>query len=289
MFAGIDIGSMTAKCVILNESLIISCAVIPTDSNPKLAGTTVLKKALDAIGCNRKNIRRIVGTGYGRISLDFFDQTITELSCQAKGVRYSNTAIEGIIDIGGQDSKAIKLSPDGTISDFAMNDRCAAGTGRFLDAMAKALKIDQESFGKYYQASKKPCSINSTCVVFAESEVISLLAFGETKKDIAAGLHESIARRVGTLAKRTGLKSNIAFVGGVAKNIGLRTALEKYLGIKFTAISQDPQTTCALGASIIAKEGYRGRNKVKNKNEPSLKEYQVVNKTGSELQLSDTR
>ncbi len=257
MFAGIDIGSITAKCVILNESLITSCAVIPTDSNPKLAGITVFEKALDTIGYSRKNIRRIVGTGYGRISLDFFDQTMTELSCQAKGVRYLDPAIEGIIDIGGQDSKAIKLNRDGTILDFTMNDRCAAGTGRFLDVMARALKIDPETFGKYYQASKKPCFINSTCVVFAESEVISLLASGETRVDIAAGLNESIARRVGLLANRIGLDRNIAFVGGVAKNIGLRIALEKFLGTKFVSISQDPQITAALGASLIAREGYR--------------------------------
>ncbi|MBU1054659.1 MAG: 2-hydroxyglutaryl-CoA dehydratase [Proteobacteria bacterium] len=258
MFAGIDIGSITAKCVILDESTICSYAVIPTDSNPKLAGITVYEKALDTIGCSSKEIKRIVGTGYGRVSLDFFDQTITELSCQAKGVRYLNPAVEGIIDIGGQDSKAIKLKRDGTIYDFTMNDRCAAGTGRFLDAMTRALKTDTESFSNYCQASRKPCSINSTCVVFAESEVISLLAAGETKEDIAAGLNESIARRIGTLAKRIGLGCNIVFVGGVAKNNGLRSSLEKYLKIKFTAISEDPQITGALGASIIAKEGFSG-------------------------------
>lgn len=289
MFAGIDIGSMTAKCVILNESHITSCAVIPTDSNPRLAGITVFEKALDAIGCDRESIKRIVGTGYGRVSLDFFDLTITELSCQAKGVRYLNPAIEGIIDIGGQDSKAIKLESDGSIYDFTMNDRCAAGTGRFLDAMAKALKTDPESFSNYCQTSIKPCAINSTCVVFAESEVISLLAAGETKEDIAAGLHESIARRVGVLAKRIGFKRNIAFVGGVAKNKGLRLALEKYLGIEFTAIPQDPQITGALGASIIAKEGYPGSNKIKNMNTTNLKGFQVVNNTESKIKTSDIR
>ncbi|MFH2044371.1 MAG: acyl-CoA dehydratase activase [Pseudomonadota bacterium] len=270
MFAGIDIGSMTAKCVILNESQITSCVVIPTDSNPKLAGITVFEKALDAIECTIKEIKRIVGTGYGRVSLDFFDQTITELSCQAKGVRYLNPAIEGIIDIGGQDSKAIKLKRDGTIDDFSMNDRCAAGTGRFLDAMAKALKTDTESFSNYCQASRKPCSINSTCVVFAESEVISLLAAGETREDIAAGLNESIARRIGTLVRRIGLNRNVAFVGGVARNDGLRLALEKYLKIKFTAISEDPQITGALGASIIAKEGYLGSNKINDMNTKNI-------------------
>lgn len=256
-FAGIDVGSMTTKCVILNGSKIAAVAIVPTDADPKQAGIRVFKQAMNAVGCQQDNIRRIVGTGYGRISLNLFHQTATELTCHAKGVRYLNPNIEGLIDIGGQDSKAIKLNPDGTIQDFAMNDRCAAGTGRFLEIMARALKIDLKSFGDFTTSAKTPCPINSTCIVFAESEVISLLAAGETKADIAAGLHNSIARRVGNMAKRVGLKKNITFVGGAAKNIGLQQALEDNLKQRFIPISFDPQMTGALGAAVIAKEQFQ--------------------------------
>jgi (R)-2-hydroxyacyl-CoA dehydratese activating ATPase len=252
--AGIDIGSMTAKCILLKEYEIVSSVVIPTDADPRQSGKTVFKQALDAAGCATRHIGRIVGTGYGRVSLDIFDTTVTELTCHARGARFLNPAIEGLIDIGGQDSKAIRLNPDGVIADFAMNDRCAAGTGRFLEAMATALKIDLSAMGSAGLCAAAPCPINSTCVVFAESEVISLLAAGRTKADIAAGLLESIAKRVGTMAKRVGLSRNMAFVGGGAKNAGLKKALEKFLGSPFLSFPGDPQMTGALGAALIARE-----------------------------------
>ena len=254
LYAGIDIGSMTTKCVIMGRADIIGKIVIPTDSDPKNSGIKALETLLDENGLKRSSLSRIVGTGYGRISLDFFDHTATELTCHATGVRYLNPEAEGIIDIGGQDSKVIKLKPDGSILDFVLNDRCAAGTGHFLEVMSKALKQDIETFGDLYKKSENPCSINSTCTVFAESEVISLTAQGKSRTDIAAGLHQSIAKRVGNMANRLGLKENIAFVGGVAKNVGMRKALEDYLGINFIPISEDPQLTGAIGAAVMAGE-----------------------------------
>lgn len=252
--AGIDIGSMTAKCILLKGYEIVSSIVIPTDADPGQSGKTVFKQALDAAGCQAHHIGRIVGTGYGRVSLDIFDTTVTELTCHARGARFLNSAIEGLIDIGGQDSKAIRLDPGGVIVDFAMNDRCAAGTGRFLEAMASALKMDLAAIGHTGLSAGAACPINSTCVVFAESEVISLLAAGRTKVDIAAGLLESIAKRVGTMAKRVGLNRNMAFVGGGAKNAGLKKALENFLGASFLNFPGDPQMTGALGAALIARE-----------------------------------
>ena len=256
LFAGIDIGSMTTKCVIIGETDIIGSIVIPTDSDPKTAGINAFESVLNKNAIDSSSISFIVGTGYGRISLDFFNHTATELTCHTMGVRHINTDVKGIIDIGGQDSKVIKLKPDGAIMDFILNDRCAAGTGRFLEVMAKALKLDLDEFGSLYEKSKNPCNINSTCIVFAESEVISLSAQGESKTDIAAGLHQSIAKRVGNMAKRLGIKENIAFVGGVAKNRGMRKALEDYLGTGFVSLSKDPQITGALGAAIIARKKY---------------------------------
>jgi len=254
LFAGIDIGSMTTKCVITDNVNIVGSIMVPTNSDPKGSGIEALESLLNKTGFKRSDILRIVGTGYGRISLDIFDHTATELTCHAAGARYLNPDVEGLIDIGGQDSKVIKLKQDGSIMDFVLNDRCAAGTGHFLEVMAKTLNQDIETFGDLYAKSAGPSTINSTCTVFAESEVISLVARGESKTDIAAGLHQSIAKRIGNMARRLGLKENVAFVGGVAKNRGMRKALEDYLGISFIPISQDPQITGALGAAVMAKE-----------------------------------
>jgi predicted CoA-substrate-specific enzyme activase len=257
LFAGMDIGSMTTKCVIIDEDNdIVDSIIIPTDADPKTAGMTSMETVLTRKDLYRTDLARIVGTGYGRISIDLFDHTASELTCHAKGVRFLNPEILGIIDIGGQDSKAIKLNPDGSIYDFVLNDRCAAGTGRFLEIMARTLKTDLETFGDYYTTTQRPCTINSTCSVFAESEVISLLAQGEKKRDIAAGLHKSIAKRVGSMAARLKMRENIAFVGGVAKNQGMRKALEDYLGIHFIMLSKDPQITGAIGAAVMAKEQF---------------------------------
>lgn len=256
-FAGIDIGSMTTKCVIVDQKDFSDSIVLQTESDPKTAGINALESVLKKNGIKKSSISYIAGTGYGRISLDIFDHTATEITCHAMGVRQVNTDAEGIIDIGGQDSKAIKMKSDGTIMDFVLNDRCAAGTGRFLEVMARALNLDLDAFGALYDKSKNPCNINSTCIVFAESEVISLSAQGESKTDIAAGLHQSIAKRVGNMAKRLGIKDNIAFVGGVAKNRGMKNALEDYMGIKFIPLSIDPQITGALGAAYIARNRYQ--------------------------------
>jgi len=254
VFAGIDVGSLTAKAVLVDKGGILSHAIIDTGANPEKAGKTVFDKALGKAGYRREEVRQIVGTGYGRVSLSFVDKAITELTCHAKGVRYLNRGIMTVIDIGGQDSKVIRLNRDGSMADFAMNDRCAAGTGRFLEVMARALEVGLEELGRISLRSRKPSLINSMCTVFAESEVISLLASGEEKEDVAAGLHLGIAKRVGNLAKRLGIKERVGFVGGVAKNKGLRDALESFLGIGFAPIVEDPQITGALGAAVLASE-----------------------------------
>jgi len=256
LFAGVDVGSLTAKSVIIDESGIIASKIINTGADPRKAGETVFNKTLDHANCSKKNIKSIVATGYGRISLPFADKTITEISCHARGVRYLDPDIEALIDIGGQDSKAINLNKDGSVSDFVMNDRCAAGTGRFLEIMARALEVNIDQFTQISMTATEPCKINSTCIVFAESEVISLLAAGNKKNNIAAGLHQSIASRVGTMAKRLNISKNTAFVGGVAKNIGMRQALESFIGIKFIPIKEDSQITGALGAAVFAREYY---------------------------------
>jgi predicted CoA-substrate-specific enzyme activase len=165
--------------------------------------------------------------------------------------------VRTVIDIGGQDSKVIQVDSCGNMVDFAMNDKCAAGTGRFLEVMAKALEISLEEIGPCALQSRKPCSINNTCAVFAESEVISLLALGSAKEDIAAGLHLGVAQRVGNMAKRMGLNREVAFVGGVANNMGARKALEDFLEVAFVTSMLDPQLNGALGAAVLAREWYQ--------------------------------
>ena len=256
LFAGIDVGSLTAKSVLVGNNGIVSYAVIDTGTNPKKAGEAVFGKVLHEAGSERPDIRYAVGTGYGRISLSFVDQTITELTCHARGAHFLDPSIRTVIDIGGQDSKVINLNTDGSMFDFVMNDKCAAGTGRFLQVMARALEIDLEAMGTFSLSARKPSRINSTCTVFAESEVVSLLASGEAKQDIVAGLHLSVARRVGNMAKRLGIHERTVFVGGVAKNIGVRNALEDFLEVHFAHLHEDPQIIGALGAAVLAKEQY---------------------------------
>ena len=246
VFAGIDVGSLTAKSVILSSSGIIAAKIIKTGAEPGKAGESVFNSALAQADCTREDVRAVVATGYGRVSLPFADKAVTEISCHAKGVGYLNPDVDGLIDIGGQDSKAIKLNTDGSVSDFVMNDRCAAGTGRFLEIMASALEVSMDCFGRISIQAMDPCPINSTCIVFAESEVISLLAAGHQKNNIAAGLHQSIARRVGNMAKRLGMGEKTVFVGGVAKNAGMRQALEDFLGYTFVHVEGDVQLTGAL-------------------------------------------
>lgn len=256
VFAGIDIGSLTAKSVLIDSRHILSYSIIDTGDNPKEAGEAVFKTVLNEAGYKKEDVRRVVATGYGRVSLSFADRTITELSCHARGAHYLNSSVRTLIDIGGQDSKVIKISEDGTMADFVMNDKCAAGTGRFLEVMAGALKVALEDLGRFSLGSTRPSLINSTCTVFAESEVVSLLASGERKENIVAGLHQGIAKRIANMVRRLGIKEPISFVGGVAKNLGLRNVLETILKIQFAPLDKDPQIIGALGAALLARDQF---------------------------------
>lgn len=259
MFAGIDVGSLVTKAVILREEDILSYSIKDSRSNPGKAAKSALDKAINRAGIGKEEISFIVGTGYGRVALDFVDKTVTELTCHACGAYFLRPDTRTVIDIGGQDSKVIKLNTTGNMIDFAMNDKCAAGTGRFLEVMAYALEIPLDRLGEISLNSNKPCLMNNTCTVFAETEVISLLASGAKKENIAAGLHQAIAARVGNMAKKLGIEREILFVGGVSKNSGVRVALEKFLETKFVPIVQDTQIVGALGAALIAKNLFKRR------------------------------
>lgn len=248
---GIDVGSITAKAALVKDGKLLSTAVIVTGYNARNAGESVFGKILYEAGITRSEIGGIVATGYGRNSVTFAGKSITEITCHAAGAHFLNPAVRSVIDIGGQDSKAIVMDEAGKVKDFAMNDKCAAGTGRFLEVMARALEVDINDFGKMSLDADNPARISSLCTVFAESEVISLIAKGEKRKNIIAGIHESIGSRVAAMAGRLGLTSPVMMTGGVAKNIGVVKALEGKTG-KPIEVSEMAQLTGAIGAALIA-------------------------------------
>jgi predicted CoA-substrate-specific enzyme activase len=195
----------------------------------------------------------IVSTGYGRVSIGFANENVTEISCHGKGAHYFNPNIRTILDIGGQDSKAIKLNEQGEVIDFVMNDKCAAGTGRFLEMMARTLEIDISELGPISLEWKEDIDISSMCSVFAESEVISLIALNKEKCDIAHGIHKAIAGKAYSLMKRVGLEGEFMMTGGVAKNPGVVKAVEDKIG-ESLFICEEPEIVGALGAALFAME-----------------------------------
>lgn len=249
---GIDIGSITTKAALLKDGRLAATKLTFTGYNSEAAGEKIFAEILQDAGLKKSENIKVVATGYGRASVSFADKAITEITCHAAGARYLNNFIRFIIDIGGQDSKAILLDENGKVKNFIMNDKCAAGTGRFLEVMARALEINLDEFGTMSLQARNPAQISSLCTVFAESEVISLISKGVTREDIVAGIHESIGARVGALASRTGLTTPLMITGGVAKNIGVVKALEKALNVKAAVISEHAQLTGAIGAAVLA-------------------------------------
>jgi len=257
-YLGLDIGSLSTKCVVIDaEREIVQTHVTATGCSPGRTGRAVYDDLLARAGI-RDGLRGVVATGYGRVSIDFASKRFTEIACHARGAHHHNPCVRTVVDIGGQDSKVIKLNEGGDVIDFCMNDKCAAGTGKFLEIMAKTLTVDLVDLGPVAAASRAPCALSSTCSVFAESEVVSLLAEGASREDILAGVCRSVARRVGNMAVRMGLDGDVVFVGGVSKNVGVRRELQEFLGIEFFELPGDPQLNGALGAALLAKEADHG-------------------------------
>jgi len=251
---GIDIGSMSTNGVLINDKKeILSSIIIPTGASSKKAADKTFQLILTEHKLSERDIDYIVATGYGRIKVPFANEVVTEITCHAKGANYYFPKARTIIDIGGQDSKVIKVDANGNVLDFVMNDKCAAGTGRFLEVMARTLEIDLEEMGPISLNGKNSVSVSSLCTVFAESEVVSLIGADHKTADICKGLHLSIAKRITAQVKRIGLEEEIVMTGGVAKNIGVVTELESSLGCKIK-ISEEPQINGALGAALIALE-----------------------------------
>jgi (R)-2-hydroxyacyl-CoA dehydratese activating ATPase len=251
LFAGIDSGSSTTKAIVYGGGRIRSHAIIPTGHHVLESAEKVLAKALEIAGERNNRLKYIITTGYGRRSISFGNRSIPEIICHAKGACYLSNDLSGVIDIGGQDSKVIRLDEKGEVIDFMMNDKCAAGTGRFLEVMANVMELNLEDLGAVSLKSKNPCKISNTCTIFAESEVIALRAEGRSREDLVAGVHDAVASRVAIMATAYALSGKVMFTGGVAKNTGIKKILEKKLNIQLI-IPFEPQVIGALGAAVLA-------------------------------------
>ena len=255
--AGCDVGSLTAKAVIMRGDEILAARVMRAKSHPEESANEIMDQALEQAGLVMEEISYCVGTGYGRASIPCARSVESEIACHGKGAQWQMPSVRMVIDIGGQDAKAIRLDDQANVIRYVYNDKCASGTGRFLEVMADALNIDLNNMGEVSLSSQNPISISNQCVIFAETEIVSLVNEGRDIADIINGLHHALAHRVAALAKGIELQDDIVMTGGVAKNKGMFAALENALGKKIKDLDRDPQINGALGAAIFAAERLR--------------------------------
>jgi predicted CoA-substrate-specific enzyme activase len=256
---GCDVGSATGKAVVMKDGVIVSHKIIPSTTKPEVTALRVMEEAVSIAGLSSlEHLDYIVGTGYGRLKVPFANENISEITCHARGANWMSSGVRTVVDIGGQDCKVMSLNEEGKVLEFAMNDRCAAGTGRFFEAMARVLDCGLEGLSSLCLQGKNPATISSQCSVFAESEVVTLVNEGVELADIVAGLHLSVARRLHAMVKRVGLVEDVALTGGCAKNDGLAKVLEDKLGVSVTKLPQDPQIAGAAGAALIAADRVNG-------------------------------
>ena len=255
LVAGVDIGSITTEALLFDKDKgVLGYTILPTGANSRKTVEAALDKVLDAPARLRSDVSYVIATGCGRKRAEFAKEAVTEITCIAKGVSFLFPDARTIIDIGGQDTKVIRVDAKGRVLEFEMNDKCAAGTGRFIEVMANALNVELGKIGELSLSHKKDLTISSICTVFAESEVISLVSEGQELEDIVYGIHRAIAdRTMGLINRLGGVQEKVIMCGGVAKNIGVVKALENALGTS-VQISEEPQIVGALGAALLALE-----------------------------------
>jgi (R)-2-hydroxyacyl-CoA dehydratese activating ATPase len=252
--AGIDIGSLSTKAALINElHEVIGFDVVLTGGNNRSAAATTYENVLAKAGLARSDVRFVVSTGYGRENISFADKHISEITCHAMGMHLMNPKVRTILEIGGQDSKAIRIDEDGHVENFHMNDKCAAGCGRFLEVTARALGIDLKELGNVSARSENTVRISSTCTVFAETEIVSLVAVGTSIADIVKGVHTSIATRAISLLRTVGITGPLGMSGGVALNSGVIRALEAALKTD-VYVAENPQVRGAIGAALFGQK-----------------------------------
>ena len=253
--AGIDLGSATGKSVVMRDGEIAGTMVLKSTTNPTNTAELALQGAMKEAGVKSiDQLDSVISTGYGRLKIDCADDNLSEISCHAKGAHWMVPSIRTVIDVGGQDCKVISVSPKGTVLEFKMNDRCAAGTGRFFEAMARALSCGLDGISAVENQGDDPCQISNQCSVFAESEVVTLVNEGIKLENIISGINASVASRLNSMSRRVGIVNDVALTGGCSKNFGLAAALEAKIKTNIIHLPYDPQIAGALGAAIFASE-----------------------------------
>jgi len=257
--AGCDVGSLTSKAVVMNDSRILGRAVIKSKPRPWESAESVMNLALADARLARDDVRYCVGTGYGRDKIPFIDEAISEIGCHGKGARWLMPSARTVIDIGGQDCKAMRLDASGNVEKFVANDKCASGTGRFLEVMAKALGVELSAMADLSLRSKHPVTLANACTVWAQADVIKYLHDGIPVEDIVAGVNNAMAARMSTLVRNLGVEPDVCMTGGVAKNGGVIAGIEKLLTVRLKRVRRDdPQIAGAIGAALFAAEKAAG-------------------------------
>jgi predicted CoA-substrate-specific enzyme activase len=264
IIAGCDVGSLTAEAVIMTEGKVVAYEIVGVRHKAEESARDVMDKVLEKAFLSYNDIAFIVSTGYGRETISFADDNVSEISCHGKGAQWLEPQIRTVIDVGGQDCKVIRVDGEGSLEDFVMNDKCAAGTGRSLEIMAEALGVDIAQLGPLALEASESITITNQCSIFTEMEIMHLLMEEKNVAAIAAGINEAMARRVKMLVGRVGLKKDIGLTGGVSKNVGVVKFLEKMLGTDFIEFSEDPQIIGALGAALFAAEKLKKKRNISN-------------------------
>jgi predicted CoA-substrate-specific enzyme activase len=255
IYAGCDIGSTTGKAVLMSNGSILASITMPGLARPEETAELVMDDVIKRAGLSSvDDVTYLIGTGYGRVRIPSANDNISEITCHARGASWLSSTVKTAIDIGGQDCKVIGIKKNGRVREFMMNDKCAAGTGRFFEAMGRVLHLEIEEISSLSLESSSPAAITSQCSVFAESEVITLLNDGVKLADIAAGINMAIASRLVSLVKRVGVVEEVTVTGGCAKNAGLIKCLEQKLKIEMKTLPEDPQIVGAIGAAVLARE-----------------------------------
>jgi len=257
LFAGIDVGSLTAQAVLLNDGKISAFKSIGVRANPLESARTVMGDLLTEINLTWDDITYCVSTGYGRERIEsegLAQENISEISCHGIGAYTLMPKVRTVIDIGGQDAKVIRVDENGVLVDFVMNDKCAAGTGRFLEVMCRVLGLTLEELGPVSMHAKSQVELSSRCSIYAETEVLHYLQRGVDKASLAAGINKSMAERVMALARRVGVEKELMMSGGVAKNVAVRAELERMMGVRMAVLKVDPQIIGAFGAAVLARK-----------------------------------
>ena len=251
--AGVDIGSRGAKTVIMKDGNILSSSICDTGPESAKTAQFTMDEALKGTGLSLKDFSYIVATGYGRVLVPFANANISEISCHARGAHWYFPSVRTILDMGGQDCKAINCDENGRVTNFIMNDKCAGGTGRFLEMIADVLQVPLEEIGSNSMESTQDLPFSTVCVVFAKSEALALLKKGVPKSDILSGLHDAIAVRCRNLLKRVSIEKDFTITGGIAKNVGMVNKVKEKVGLE-PLLAPDPQIIGALGAALFARE-----------------------------------